>query len=233
MKATNYLTILCFLGMCVAANAAITPGTWTSHTATTAVGSVGGVTINATNSGSTTFASIHPNRFGNGWDTDNALGNMALGLTTTSVGAGDSQTFTFSSPLLDGTLFYIENFDTNSIANIKASTTGAIPNVSVLSTSNVLYVGTSVTAGGGLVSANGVLTSSNATSDGNGDVILVLDGGITELTLDYTNGGGGNGIFYTFAEPCAVPEPTSALVMAGLFGIGGVVVHFRRRKQQS
>lgn len=216
MKSISYLTALALLGFCVTANAAITPGTWTSHTATTAVGDVGGITINATNSGSTEFASIHPNRFGNGWDASYPLGNDALALTTTSVGAGDVQTFTFSSPLLDGTLMYIENFDTSSIAQLTA--TGAT-NVSVVSTSMVSF-------------GNGWLTSSNATSDGNGDIILAFEGPVTDITLSYTRGGEGNGVFYTFAEPHAVPEPTSAVVMAGLFSLGGLF-YVRRRKRQA
>ena len=74
----------------------------------------------------------------------------------------------------------------------------------------------------------GKLTTSNAGYDGEGDAAFLVVGDISGIRVDYTAGEGAIGVFYTFAEPCAVPEPTSLLVMAGLFGIGCVVRIARR-----
>ena len=148
----------------------------------------------------------------------------AAGVVVGRVNGGDSMAFSFSSPLLDGTLFYIENFDSNSSANINF--VGAT-SVSVLESSpSISYFG---------AGAGGFLASSNAGYDGEGDVIFSLEGPVSEITLDYQSGDGANGVIYTFAandwvDPKAVPEPASAVVMAGLFALGGGMV-MRRKKQ--
>lgn len=217
---------LCFatfmlLGYCVVAHGAATPGSWDSYTATTATGTIGGVTVNAMSSATAPIVGLSPNHFGVHWDAASALGDTVLGLTVSEVNAGDNMDFTFSSPLANKTVLYIENFDSNSAATITA--TGAT-NISVLTNSMVTY-----NASGG---STGVLSSMNAGYDGNGDIALVLEGAVTSVSLDYTGGDGANGVFYAFAEPAsqAVPEPTSVLVMASLFGLGGLGYYFRRRR---
>ena len=217
---------LCFatimlLACSVVAQGAATPGSWDSYTATTATGSVGDVTVNAVSSATAPIVGLSPNHFGVHWDAASALGDPVLGLTVSEVNAGDEIDFSFSSPLTNGTVLYIENFDSNSAATITAA--GAT-SISVLTNSMVSY-----SASG---SSTGVLSSMNAGYDGNGDIALVLEGAVTSVSLDYTGGDGANGVFYAFAEPMAqaVPEPTSVLVMASLCGLGGVAYYFRRRR---
>lgn len=207
------------------AGAACGPATWSSHTATSAVGLLDGITISVTSSTTAPIIGLGANRFGvggpglcGGWDGTMALGHDAVGVIATQVSAGDYQIFDFSSALSDG-LFYIENFDANSIANITA--VGATGISLVDYSSSISYASTGADSG--------TLVTSNMGSNGEGDAVLQFTGDVTSIRIDYTSGGAGNGVFYTFAKPCAVPEPTSALVMAGLFGIGGLFIKRRRK----
>lgn len=223
MKSKLFVATLIALSGCISVQAAVTPGTWGSYTATTATGDIDGTTVNATTTSSSPIVGLSPNHLGNHWDAANPLGNAVLALTVAQTNAGDSIDFAFSSALQDATILYIENFDSNSAATITAA--GAT-NISVLSNSMVTYA-----AQGGSM---GTLTSSNSGYDGNGDIALILEGAVTSVSLDYSGGDGANGVFYAFAapEPQAVPEPTSMLVMAGLFGFGGALTYYRRKKKQ-
>lgn len=197
------------------------PGSWDSgYTAETATGLVGGIRVDAVTTSSSAILGLSPNHFGVHWDADYALGDSVLGLTVGHVNAGDEMHFTFESPLLGGTVLYIENFDSNSAATITAE--GAT-GITVKSSSMVSYAATNA--------ASGLLTSSNPGYDGNGDIALVLDGDVTKISLDYTGGDGANGVFYAFSSPAshAVPEPTSGLVMASLFVMGGSLLYWRRK----
>lgn len=195
--------------------AAITPGTWTTSTATTAQGSVGDINITASTNDGAPFAGPHHGRFASvglcvGWDGPAAyeLPESALALTTTTVNAGDVQTFDFDAPWMNG-YFYIENFDAGSLATITVTGgeiefLGASPSIS--------YAGTTV--------SSGVLSTTNNTPNGEGDVVFAITGGATSISIAYDGGGAGNGVFYGFAEPmampAAVPEPTSVMVWCGL-----------------
>lgn len=207
---------------------AITPGTWTSTTETTAQGSVGGINITASTTEGALFAGAAERRLSAtghcvGWDgpLEFELPRSALALTTTTVNAGDVQTFDFDAPWSDG-YFYIENFDAGSLATItviggELDFLGASPSIS--------YAGTTV--------SSGVLSTSNNTSDGEGDAVFAITGGATSISIAYDGGGAGNGVFYGFAEPmampAAVPEPTSMMVWFGMI-VAIVGLQWRRMK---
>lgn len=197
---------------------------WTAFTPSTGTGDLDGITIDATSSAGAPIVGIVSGQFGSQWDGASPLGPDALGLTVSSVNAGDMQTFTFSSPLLDGTTFYIENFDSSSIADI--TFVGATGHALVDSSPSI-----SMTT---ISPSSATLMTSNADFNGEGDAAIELMGPVSEIQISYSSGVGANGVFYTFSAPdvAAVPEPTSAMVMAGLFGIGGTVVCIRRRRQK-
>gem|GEM_PF-2623738 len=222
MNSKLMLATLAIVSCCFSVQAAVTPGTWGTYTTTTAMGTVDGIAVNATTTSSSPIVGLSNKHLGKHWDAAYPLNDSVLALTVAQNNSGDTITFSFGSALQDGTLLYIENFDSNSAATINAA--GAT-NIAVLSTSMVNYVATN--------GSMGTLASTNSGYDGNGDIALVLDGGVTSVTLDYTGGDGANGVFYAFAapEPQAIPEPTSMLVMAGLFGLGGALSYYRRKKQ--
>ena len=224
MNSKLLFATLMVLSCCISVQAAVTPGTWGTFTSTTAMGTVDGIAVNATTTSSSPIVGLSSNHLGRHWDAANPLGDSVLALTVANTNLGDTIDFSFSSALQSGTLLYIENFDSNSIATINA--VGAT-NIAVLSNSMVNYVATD--------GSTGTLTSTNSGFDGNGDIAIILEGAVTSVSLDYTGGDGANGVFYAFAapEPQAVPEPTSIMVMAGLFGLGGALTYYRRKKQQA
>lgn len=216
---------LLLLAVAVAnAQAALSPATWSSTTATTATGDLNGITISATSNAEAPIVGISTGFFGSGWDGSMPLGPDAMGLVVSNVNGGDSQTFTFSSPLLDGTVMYIENFDSASGAAI--TFTGATSNQLIDSSPSIVY---------GSVPGFALMGSTNFGFDGEGDAAILLNGPVTEIKVDYVHGLGDNGVIYTFAapDPVSVPEPTSAFVMAGLFGLGGSLVCLRRKQKLS
>lgn len=204
------------------ASAAVTPATWSSWTATSATGDLGGITVTASSSAGAPIVGIVAGQFGSQWDGSAPLGPAALGVTVSNVNGGDSQTFSFSSPLLDGTIMYIENFDSSSVAEIDfvGATSYSLIDASPSITFDNIGPG------------QGSLMTSNAGYNGEGDAAILLNGPVTEITINYSNGVGANGVFYTFAAPDAqaVPEPASALIMAGLFGLGGTVICIRKKR---
>lgn len=223
MKSKLMLATLLVLSCCLSAQAAVTPGSWGSFTETTAMGDIDGITVNATTTASSPIVGLSSKHLGTHWDADFPLDDSVLALTVSDTNMGDAIDFSFSSALENGTILYIENFDSNSAATITA--TGAT-GISVLSKSMVDYVASN--------GSMGTLTSTNMGFDGNGDIALVLEGAVTSVSLDYSGGDGANGVFYGFATPDAqaVPEPTSMLVMAGLFGLGGALAYYRRKNKK-
>lgn len=230
MKPTKFLTLAVGLLLAIAASCSASVGdtaTWTSWEATSAAGMLNGVNITATTNSEAPFVGIAGNHFGafdgecGSWDGSDeyALDHDVEGLIASNVNKGDYQEFTFSSAFTNG-LLYIENFDSRSKANIKV--TGATSIALVDASESITF---DVKSGNG-----GVLASSNRGYDGEGDLVLALTGDVTSIRIDYTRGEGANGVFYTFAQACPVPEPTSALVMAGLFGLGGLL-YIRRKKK--
>lgn len=214
------LSLLVLAASVATANAAVSPAIWTANTASSAHGCLtcSGINISATSTAQ--IVGLSPGQFGPSlWDGSMPLSAADVGLTVLAE-VNTYQTFTFDSPLVDGTLMYIENFDSSSLAEINV--VGGTLTLVDASPSISLIPGTGMT--------NDFLQSSNPGYNGEGDAVLMLSGDVTAISIGYHETTGANGVFYTFAEPCAVPEPTSAMVMAGLFGLGGLV-YVRRRKQ--
>ena len=194
------------------------PAVWTSVGTTSATGSVSGVGITATTSSTALFDGTATHRFAQtsvpcgGWDAVGyELDPSAAALTTTWVNGGDFQQFDFDKPWFDG-IFYIENFDSSSVAMIMVSG-GAKLELLTASSSMSFDPGTST------------LSTSNTSFNGEGDAAFRLSGPVTSIRVDYKQGEQANGIFYTFADggQTAVPEPTSVLIWGGfaaLFLVG-------------
>jgi len=214
------LSLLVLAASVATANAAVSPAIWTTSTGSSAHGCLTCSGINISAKSTSPIVGLSSNHFGPSlWDGSMPLSAADVGLTVLAE-VNTYQTFTFDSPLVDGTLFYIENFDSSSLAEIDVvggtlSLVDASPSISLIA---------------GTGGANDFLQSSNAGYNGEGDAVLMLSGGVTAISIGYHQTTGANGVFYTFAEPCAVPEPSSAMVMAGLFGLGGLL-YVRRRKQ--
>ena len=119
-----------------------------------------------------------------GWDVGSFdLDPDALALTTTNVNAGDEQSFDFDVPW-EGGYFYIENFDSSSLATITVE--GG--SIDLLAASpSISYAGTTV--------SSGVLSTSNDGFDGEGDAVFAIEGDVTSIKISYDGGEGANGIF--------------------------------------
>lgn len=219
MKSVVPAFLVMLAASCVQGAAGLTPMTWSSFTPTSATGDLNGITVTATTSAGSPIVGISGGWFGKQWDGSMPLGDDALGLVVSSVNAGDWQNFSFSSPLLDGTVMYIENFDSSSIALMTFS--GATGTTLVDASQSIAYGG---------IGEYGLMVTSNSGFDGEGDAAIRLDGDVTEVNILYARGEGANGVMYSFAAPeaNAVPEPTMAAVMAGLFGFGAVF-YWRRK----
>lgn len=120
---------------------------------------------------------------------------------------------------------YIENFDSSSMASITFA--GAIGTSLIDASPSISFdvLGPEIAS----------LTTSNTSFNGEGDAAIKLNGPVNEITVDYSNGDGANGIFYTFAAPeaNAVPEPTSAMIIAGLFSLGAAFLCLKKRRIQA
>lgn len=226
MKTKLIASLFVVVGLAVSsASAAINPAVWNAPTSTSvATGTFAGTSLTAVSTTSSPFlvGTLFNDRFAGSWDGSMPLAPTALALVTTNVNAGDSQAFSFGTAISDG-LFYIENFDSNSMATITAN--GATSLSLIDNSASISY--------SSLGANTGTLVTSNGSFNGEGDAVLQFTGAVTSIQIQYSGGDGANGVMYTFAEPCAtaVPEPTSAMVMAGLFGLGGTCVWFRRRKE--
>ena len=198
---------------------------WHTFTATTAEGTIGDIGVTVRSSSSSPIIGLFGNHFGQGepcgsWDGTMPLDHADTGVVASYVNAGDFQEFLFSSALNE-TFFYIENFDSSSIADI--TIVGASEVALVDASSSISFTSTIGDDGVG-----GTLATSNPGYDGEGDAVLHIKGEVSSIRIDYTSGEGANGVFYTFAEPCAVPEPTSIFVFATLISIAGIVGFIRR-----
>ncbi len=191
-------------------------GAWTSvESSTLAFGEVDGIRIVATTNEDAPFTEIATHSFTDdsiicgAWQADElALDPSVTSLTTTYVNAGDYQQFDFDVPWYNG-YFYIENFDASSLAKITVLG-GATASLATASTS------ISYDAAGSM----GVLRSSNTSFDGEGDAVLLFDGPVTSIRVDYEDGVQANGVFYGFASMnAAIPEPVSLVVWALLIGL--------------
>ena len=206
------------------------PGNWNLVTSpTTATGTLpNGATVLATSSASAPIVGISTKWFGSRWDGSAPLGQDVAGLVVSNVNGGDFQMFTFSSPLLDGTSLYIENFDSSSLATITAN--GATSISLIDSSPSISFVPAGANSG--------VLSTSNNGFNGEGDAALQFTGPVSSISVEFQEGEGANGVIYAFAGPEggpvptaeAVPEPASLAVMTGLFGLGGLVHYLRKRK---
>lgn len=212
-------------------------GNWISLDERTAQGEVDGVEVTASTNELAPFSILATGRFaGSAWDAaDLALSDSTLGLGTTWVNGGDYQQFEFAAPWSGG-YFYIENFDSSSQATI--SVVGGATTSLAAASASITYD-----------EATGVLSSSNASFDGEGDAAIRLDGEVSSIRIDYSQGEQANGIFYAFgsdeegsrdgddsnggsqgqpSDPAAgaVPEPSSLVLWGGLLLM---VLAYRRR----
>ena len=214
MKTTSITLAALMLTQGIANASAV--ATWSSISNGSATGILPSAVIAATTSdpGSTFWGISTHHLTAPTWQAGYALPMGSEALIALSVNAGDWQQFNFAGEITT-LLVYIENFDASSMANVMA--TGAT-SMSLLSGSpSISYAATNATSG--------VLSSSNASPNGEGDAILAITGPISALRLDYTGGTGGNAVLYGFA----VPEPASIAVWAVLLSVVGVVA-VRRRK---
>lgn len=197
----------------------LTPGTWDKvNSPTSATGSVDGIVVTASTNADAPFTDFATHSFADPtipcgtWDAGAFfLDPDVLSLTTTNVNAGDYQQFDFNAPWSNG-YFYIENFDASSAA--KVTVTGGGDAELVAQSASISYTST--------MPGMGILSSSNTGYNGEGDLVLKLNGPVTSIRLDYTSGEGANGVFYGFATgPAAgvIPEPTSLLVWFSLLGL--------------
>lgn len=197
---------------------------WTGFSANSASGVQGGVSITATTAAASPFIGTFNDRLeaGSGfWQAPLPLPSGSESIAVSPVNAGSFQAFAFSSPLTDS-LLYIENFDFASVASI---TTSGATTVTLLASSPSISFSPSGTGG--------VLRTSNFTGSGEGDLVLRLEGPVTAVRLDYSQGLLDNAIFYTFVttpQPSEViPEPgTCALLATGLLPL--VCLAARRRR---
>lgn len=195
MKSASRLALAFFVfaSIAVRIEGATITTEWKTLEDRSVVGTLAGVVVAGSASEQSPFGSISTGRFGG----DNWQAEMALPMTSMSVSAldansGDSHAFIFSEALTS-VMLYIENFDSNSSAEISLQGTGTL---SLLSESPSISFETTS-------DSTGILTSSNALSDGEGDLVLALAGEIQSIAVDYVAGDGANGVFYTLA----VPEP--------------------------
>jgi len=196
------------------ASAGLVSGIADSATSTTATGTLDGVVWNATSTFTSPFLGAN---VGSGvWDVGMTLPTNALFLGTSWVNAGDSQAFYFESPVSD-ICFYVENFDSSSLANISTDA-----NLSLVSASSSI----SFTSTG---ASTAKLGTTNSSYDGEGDAILMLSGPVNYVQFDYLDGEGANGVFYGFAKGnvTAVPEPSS---LSYLMICSSLLYAFRRRQ---
>ncbi len=181
---------------------------WISQQQRSAVGRLDDVFVTAATSSEAQFLSVVGGRFsGTAWNTERPLSADAEGLVVSDANPGDTHTFVFTQPIPD-LLFYVENFDSNSSATITAEGTGSF---SLLEGSpSISYSATS--------DRSGVLSTSNSTFNGEGDLVLSLQGSVESISLDFSSGDGQNGVFYTFA---IAPEPSGiALLLLGTVLLG-------------
>lgn len=209
-------TLFTILVISATAQAGLLVGEATSVTATTANGTLNGVSWTATTSSTSAFLGIN---MGSGnWDLGSTLPVDGLFLGTGNVNAGDTQRFDFSAPV-QNVCFFVENFDSSSAATI---TTDA--NLSIVAATPSIAFAQST-------ASSGVLSTSNTSFDGVGDVIIQLTGPTSYIQFDYIAGEGANGVFYGFAQDSssatAVPEPSSFLFLAICFS---GLAYFRRRR---
>ena len=99
---------------------------WNSWEETSATATLGDITITAATTTNAYFSGFTGNHFGafdgecGSWDGHMPLTHDDQGVIANYVNAGDYQEFTFSSALTDG-LFYVENFDSSSMAMLSAT----------------------------------------------------------------------------------------------------------------
>lgn len=187
-----------------------TTATWTGFARQSATGILNGIPFTVTTSSTAPFIAVVDDRLseGRGWDAELPLSRSAEAIVTANVSGGDSQIFSFDKPIDEG-LLYIENFDTSSIANITAN--GGDQLELVAGSESIIF---------GQRTANaGTLRTTNPTSNGEGDAVLLFGGGVSTVTINYARGGPANGVFYSLAVGTveAVPEPVSsamALILA-------------------
>lgn len=216
-KATTIFAVAALILSASVANAGtIVSADWTAYTTGTGTGTVESVDISATSSDTAPFVGFSNNRFSSSaWEAGMPLPVGHNSIIAANVNAGEYQQFDFSSPISG--LLYIENFDSSSEATIIAS--GAT-SLSLASGSSSISFATSAIDGG-------VLATSNSSFDGEGDAVLAFDGPVTSIRVQYSNGTGDNGVFYTVAINNPEPSSVAMLLTASL----GMISLVRRRRR--
>lgn len=211
MNPTRIFTAF-FLSTLLLQVANASPAIWSATSLTTASGSVSGIQFTASTSSTSPFDGTATHRFAHtnipcgGWDAAGyELDPSAAALTTTWVNGGDFQQFDFDEAWLNG-LFYVENFDSSSVAMIMVEGGGSLEMVT--GSPNISYDG-----------ATSTLSTSNTSYNGEGDAVFRINGAATSIRVDYKEGEGANGIFYSFVDGQAVPEPTSILIWGSFVGL--------------
>lgn len=202
--------------------------TWTLGSgATSATGTLGSVTISATGSNTAGFLNNVPFVIGDGnslrtsaFSTPYPLGFNAVAMT--GMNGGDFTQFNFSSTVSD-LFLYVENLD--SFSRVDVTVTGLTGTPTMLSTDgNLLPLAILSTTQFQLVSTTG-------STLGEGDALIRLQGAITQIRFDFTDGRFDNGVTYSFAidQPNGnvVPEPGTA----ALFLLGLLTANLARRKR--
>lgn len=171
---------------------------WTSVDARSAVGTLKGSVVVVATSEESLFAETFRTLGAADWQADIPAPDGIEMLGVGDANEGDTHTFVFTEPMTD-VMMFIENFDSSSGATIsfEGSELGGIS----------LMSGSPSMTFEAIDTTSGMLETSNATSDGEGDAILKFTGDIRSISFDYASGDGSNGVFYTFA----VPEPSAAL----------------------
>lgn len=213
------LSFFVVLATCASsANAALAPAQWTDTTHAT----LDCIDVQVNVVSTAEVAVLTSGAFGAPqWELSNPLGYDVVGLTVDAE-VNTYHTFTFDTPL-DGALFYIEDLDTGAVAEINFFGMG---------------VGTLLESSPSISVMGNMVTTTNGSQDGEGELLYRLDGGVTGISIGYHELNAPTDVNFTFAKysedagpaPAAVPEPGSAAVMAGLFGLGALIYWRRRNK---
>lgn len=188
----NYITHWIF-GLVLICTGEIQAGTifidWQEINASSATGTIGDIRVRAETAANAPFVQGLANGFAApNWDAEFELAPEAVALVTSHVNAGEVQSFQFEPAIVDA-FFYIENLDSHTEALVTADDgiielVSSSPSIEVTQRDDLSTV---------------VISSSNQSFDGEGDLILRLVGEVTVVRMAYYRGIGDNGVLYGFA----------------------------------
>lgn len=162
---------------------------WLEITPASATGTIGDIRVRAETTPNAPFVQAIENGFSRpNWNADFELAPEVAALVTKSANAGEVQTFQFDPPIVDP-LFYIENLDSHTealltVENAVIELISRSPSVVVKQRDDF---------------SKAVVSSSNQSFDGEGDLILRLVGEVSSVRMAYYRGIGDNGVLYGFA----------------------------------